>query len=146
MQDYNKDEWIANLKVGDMICDCRYEHHKVVKIEYDKQGKAKYLELDDGHSFDAWACCDPAEGHEHWIVYLLRCKKDDSLYCGITNNLNRRLSQHERGVGAKYTKGRGPFKVVWAYRRASKSEALKLEYKIKQLSAEQKRRYKDEEQ
>lgn len=46
-----------------------------------------------------------------WHLYVLRCA-DGSLYCGITNDLPRRLAQHERGTGARYTRGRGPLKLV----------------------------------
>lgn len=47
-------------------------------------------------------------GNNH-IVYILRCS-DQSLYTGYTNNLEARLKKHEVGKGAKYTRGRGPFK------------------------------------
>lgn len=72
-----------------------------------------------------------------WFVYILRCS-DDTLYTGITNNLERRIEQHNEGKGAKYTRGRGPVTLVKYFECASKSEALKLEYKIKQLSREEK--------
>lgn len=72
-----------------------------------------------------------------WFVYLLRCS-DDTLYCGITNDLERRIKQHNEGKGAKYTRGRGPVALIKSFTCDSKSEALKLEYKIKQLSREDK--------
>lgn len=67
-----------------------------------------------------------------WIVYLIRCS-DESLYCGITNNLKKRLTEHDSGKGAKYTKSRGPVELVAASSKMSKSDALKFEYRIKQL-------------
>ncbi|WP_087974012.1 GIY-YIG nuclease family protein [Oceanobacillus rekensis] len=73
---------------------------------------------------------------EH-IVYILRCK-DDSLYTGYTNNLENRLNMHESGKGAKYTRGRGPFKVVYVETFSTKEEAMKMEYQIKKLSRKDK--------
>ncbi len=75
-----------------------------------------------------------------WFVYILRCS-DDTLYTGITNNLERRIKQHNEGKGAKYTRGRGPVTLVKSIECATKSEALKLEYKIKQLPREEKLLY-----
>ena len=75
-----------------------------------------------------------------WVVYILRCS-DDTLYTGITNNLERRIQQHNDGVGAKYTKGRGPVSLIKYFPCPSKSEALKLEYKIKQLPRDKKLTY-----
>ena len=67
-----------------------------------------------------------------WYVYLLRCS-DRSLYCGITNDVKRRLKAHQAGKGAKYTRARLPVKVVYTETVGSKSEALKREYQIKRL-------------
>ncbi len=67
-----------------------------------------------------------------YYVYLLRCR-DDTLYCGITNDLARRIAAHQAGTGARYTRGRGPLTLVFARRCRGKSMALRLEYAIKQL-------------
>jgi len=72
-----------------------------------------------------------------WIVYILECQ-DKTLYTGITNNLERRIQQHESGQGAKYTKGRGPFRVIYTEQVADKGLALSREHQIKQLSRDQK--------
>ena len=74
-----------------------------------------------------------------YCVYILRCA-DGSLYTGITNDLARRLCQHNGGKGAKYTRGRGP--VTLAYREAcvDRAAASKREYAIKRLSREEKER------
>ena len=48
----------------------------------------------------------------HWTVYMLECA-DKTLYTGITNDLDRRMAEHEAGKGARYTKGRGPFRLVY---------------------------------
>lgn len=72
-----------------------------------------------------------------WVVYILECK-DKTLYTGITNDLQRRLSQHETGTGAKYTKGRGPFQIVYTESCKDRSEATRRESEIKQLSKQEK--------
>lgn len=77
-----------------------------------------------------------------WDIYILKCA-DDTLYTGITNNLDKRIEQHNRGKGAKYTRGRGPVTLIKSFRRFSKTDALKLEYKIKQLSREEKLKFQD---
>lgn len=71
------------------------------------------------------------EEHKH-VVYMLRCK-DDTLYTGYTNNLMRRLKMHTDGKGAKYTRGRGPFQVVYMEKYATKEEAMQREYFLKKL-------------
>ena len=68
-----------------------------------------------------------------WVCYLLRCA-DDTLYCGITNDLEKRVAVHNAGEGAKYTRGRLPVNVVYHEICADKSAALKREMKIKRLS------------
>jgi putative endonuclease len=67
------------------------------------------------------------------VVYILRCK-DGTLYTGYTNNLEQRMQKHEEGKGAKYTKGRGPFQLMYIEKFMTKNEALKREYEIKQLT------------
>jgi putative endonuclease len=67
-----------------------------------------------------------------WHLYVLRCA-DGSLYCGITNDLPRRLAQHERGTGARYTRGRSPLTLVKAWPAVSQSAALKAKHAFKQL-------------
>ena len=68
-----------------------------------------------------------------WTCYLLRCS-DQTLYCGITNDLTKRLVAHNAGEGAKYTRGRTPVTVVYQESCADKSSALKREREIKSLS------------
>ena len=68
-----------------------------------------------------------------WQCYLLRCA-DDTLYCGITNDLEKRMAAHNAGEGAKYTRGRTPLKLVYTEACADKSSALKREIKIKRLT------------
>ena len=75
----------------------------------------------------------------NWTVYILECS-DNTLYTGITKNIERRMAEHENGTGAKYTKGRAPFKVVYSELQPTMSHALKREAQIKSLdrSAKQK--------
>ena len=70
---------------------------------------------------------------KNWIVYILRCG-DDTLYTGITDDLEHRLNMHREGKGAKYTRGRGPLTLVYTEMVESKSAALKREHAIKHLS------------
>ncbi len=72
-----------------------------------------------------------------WVVYLVRCS-DESLYCGITNNLKNRLIAHNSGRGAKYTRSRRPVKSLGASFAMTKSDALKLEYRVKHVVADSK--------
>jgi len=72
-----------------------------------------------------------------WAVYLIRCS-DESLYCGITNNLKKRLAAHNLGRGAKYTRSRRPVELVGASSEMTKSDALQLEYQVKQVPASKK--------
>ena len=72
-----------------------------------------------------------------WVIYIVKCS-DNTLYTGITNDLGRRIDQHNRGVGARYTKGRGPVVLVKFFEVESKSRALQIEYQIKQLSPQEK--------
>ena len=72
-----------------------------------------------------------------WFVYLLECS-DTSLYCGITNDLEKRISAHNLGKGAKYTKTRLPVKLYWFEEVSNRSVASKREYQIKRLSREKK--------
>ena len=68
-----------------------------------------------------------------WIVYILECS-DKSLYTGITNDLERRLEEHNTGKGAKYTKHRNPLKVRYTECQDSKGAALIREAAIKSLA------------
>lgn len=69
----------------------------------------------------------------NWTVYILECA-DRSLYTGITNNLDRRLAEHQAGKGAKYTRGRGPLKLVYREACRNRSTATKRELEIKAMS------------
>lgn len=68
---------------------------------------------------------------------MVRCK-DDSLYCGWTNNLEKRIESHNTGTGAKYTKSRRPVELVYYETFDTKEEAMRREYAIKQLTKQEK--------
>lgn len=71
------------------------------------------------------------------IVYIIQCK-DQSLYTGYTNDLPRRLEMHKQGKGAKYTRGRGPFQVVYVEEYEQKNAAMQREAEIKKLPRKKK--------
>ncbi len=72
-----------------------------------------------------------------WIVYILQCA-DGTLYTGITNDLERRLAEHQAGRGARYTKGRGPFQLVYQEICQGRGLASKREIEIKSLDRKSK--------
>ena len=71
----------------------------------------------------------------NWLIYILKCV-DGSLYCGITNNIERRLKQHKGEIigGAKYTRSHWPCKLVYKEKSASRSQASQREAIIKKMS------------
>ncbi|MGP1442478.1 MAG: GIY-YIG nuclease family protein [Anaerovoracaceae bacterium] len=70
-------------------------------------------------------------------VYIVKCK-DDSLYTGWTNDINKRLEAHNSGKGSKYTRGRVPVVLVHLETFDTKEAAMKREHEIKQLSRSKK--------
>lgn len=67
-----------------------------------------------------------------WFCYLLRCA-DDTLYCGITNDLDKRLAVHNAGTASKYTRTRLPVELAYAESCTDRSAASKREREIKAL-------------
>lgn len=72
------------------------------------------------------------------FVYVLRCG-DGTFYTGYTTDVDRRVREHERGDGAKYTRGRGPLDVVHVEAYDDRSSAMRREYEVKQLTRAEKR-------
>ena len=70
-------------------------------------------------------------------TYMVRCS-DGSLYTGWTNDLKKRITSHNAGKGAKYTKARRPVELVYYEEFQTREEAMKREYAIKQLSRKEK--------
>ncbi|MEK7759483.1 MAG: GIY-YIG nuclease family protein [Pseudomonadota bacterium] len=74
-----------------------------------------------------------------WIVYMLLCA-DQSLYTGVATDIEARLSTHNAGKGAKYTRGRLPVKLVYQEAVTGRGAALKREHAIKRMPVAAKRR------
>lgn len=72
-----------------------------------------------------------------YYTYMVRCE-DNSIYTGMTNNLEKRINEHISKKGAKYTKSHKATRLEIAWRSKTKSFACKLEYQIKNLSKQQK--------
>ncbi|MDD3815856.1 MAG: GIY-YIG nuclease family protein [Desulfocapsaceae bacterium] len=76
---------------------------------------------------------------DSWYVYIVRCG-DNSLYTGITKNLEKRILEHNSGAkGAKYTRSRRPVSLVYSEQAASRSAATSREFTIKKLDISRKR-------
>ncbi|MCC6934523.1 MAG: GIY-YIG nuclease family protein [Candidatus Yanofskybacteria bacterium] len=65
-----------------------------------------------------------------YVVYILKCG-DGTLYTGITTDIAARIAQHRAGTGAKYTRGRGPFTLLYTERHPDRGSATKREQQIK---------------
>ncbi len=76
-----------------------------------------------------------------YYIYILRCE-DNSLYTGITTDVKRRFTEHtsDKLKGAKYTKAHKPIKIEAVWEAEGKSDALKLEHRIKKLNKSEKER------
>lgn len=72
-----------------------------------------------------------------WYLYILECR-DGTLYTGITDDVARRFKAHSEGKGAKYTRGRGPLKLVHTEACGTHSDALKREIAVKRLPRSEK--------
>jgi len=72
-----------------------------------------------------------------YYCYLVECA-DKTLYCGYTNNIDKRIKTHNSGRGAKYTQKRLPVTLVYFEQFDDKREAMRREYSIKQLSRDEK--------
>lgn len=72
-----------------------------------------------------------------WYVYILRCG-DGSLYTGISPDVEARLQAHHAGKGARYTRGRGPFELVYQETAGTRAEATRRERAIQRLTRDKK--------
>jgi putative endonuclease len=75
-----------------------------------------------------------------FYVYVLRCH-DGSLYTGYTNDVKKRLENHQKGTASKYTRSRRPVKLIASWEHNTKSEALRAEAAFKRLSRSEKIRH-----
>ena len=67
-----------------------------------------------------------------WLVYILKCR-NNYLYTGITNDLEKRLKEHKEGRGSKFVRAWRPFEPVKILSCSDSTEARQLEYKIKKM-------------
>jgi putative endonuclease len=74
---------------------------------------------------------------EIWSVYLVRCN-DNTLYCGISNDVEKRVDKHNSGKGARYTSTRGPVILLYTEPIGTMGQAMKREKQIKRMSKKQK--------
>ncbi|WP_243361585.1 GIY-YIG nuclease family protein [Fundidesulfovibrio terrae] len=74
-----------------------------------------------------------------WYVYIVTCS-DDTLYCGVTSDITRRLNEHNGMLpgGAKYTRTRRPIRLAVSIEVQSRSEACKIEWLVKRMPREKK--------
>jgi putative endonuclease len=79
------------------------------------------------------------EHNMNWQIYIILCK-DNSLYTGITTDVQRRFAQHLAGAGAKYFRGHPPLRLVYLEEGHDRSSASRREAEIKKLRPEDKRR------
>lgn len=75
--------------------------------------------------------------NKKYYVYILECR-DKTLYTGYTVNLEKRIEIHNKGMGAKYTRGRTPVKLLYFEEFKDVGSALKREYSLKKLTRKQK--------
>mgnify|MGYP001954108076 CR=1 FL=1 len=80
-----------------------------------------------------------ARADEHYF-YVLKCS-DGSFYGGYTTDVQRRVRQHNAGRGAKYTRSKGPVKLLYTECYATKGEALRAEHRFKKLTRKQKEKF-----
>ena len=75
--------------------------------------------------------------NKSYYMYVL-LTENNSLYCGYTDNIEKRFEKHKMGLGAKYTKSHKPKKIVFTKEFSTKSDAMKAEYKFKKLDRKKK--------
>ncbi|NWF37181.1 GIY-YIG nuclease family protein [Mariprofundus sp. KV] len=74
---------------------------------------------------------------EQWSLYLIRCNSGQ-LYTGITTDVDRRFAEHQQGKGAKFLRGKGPLELVFTALIGDRSDALKMEIRVKKLRRSEK--------
>lgn len=73
-----------------------------------------------------------------FFVYIVRCERDNSFYTGYTSNLERRISQHNKGIGSKYTQSHGPVELLYYETFRTRRTAMQREQEIKRFSRKKK--------
>lgn len=74
-----------------------------------------------------------------WWLYVIQCR-DGSLYTGVSTDVQRRFSEHQQqgAKTARYLRGRGPLRLVFSIEAGGRGDALKMEYRVKQLTRSEK--------
>jgi putative endonuclease len=75
--------------------------------------------------------------NESWMTYLLLCA-DGKIYCGVTNDMEKRLDAHNRGLASRFTRARLPVTLLAKSGAMGKAEAFRLEYRVKRLPKKKK--------
>lgn len=75
--------------------------------------------------------------NEDWSVYIVECS-DGTFYCGVSNDVEKRIEKHNNGIGAKYTRPRLPVKLLASRNGLTKSHAMAIEYMTKKKPKERK--------
>jgi putative endonuclease len=99
------------------------------------------LSRSDGRGDEARRRCSAAcviMTQAAWVVYIVECA-DGTLYTGIASDVQRRVRAHNAGTGARYTRGRGPVRLVYVEDCPGRSAALRREHEIKKLPTPTKR-------
>jgi ribonuclease HI len=124
------------IKVEGHTRACAHDTVRRIFSFVDKKArKALKLWMDE---FAEAAEASPNNVHdENWCVYVLRCR-NNSLYTGMTNNIERRLKEHEQGKGSKFVRSWKPFELVKTIPCKNAGEARRLEYDLKQLTRRKK--------
>ena len=73
-----------------------------------------------------------------WYIYIIECR-NNTLYTGITTNIDRRFEEHKKGRGARYTRFNPPIKIVHTETCPTRTQAMKRERAIKKLPPHKKR-------
>ena len=74
-----------------------------------------------------------------FYVYIVKCARDNSFYTGYTNNLERRIDQHNRGIGSKYTRSHGPVELLYYENYRTRRRAMQREREIKRFTRKRKK-------
>jgi ribonuclease HI len=109
--------------------------HRIFSCADKKARKA--LKLWMAESAEAAEASSGIVHNENWCVYILRCR-NNSLYTGMTNNIQRRLTEHEQGRGSKFVRSWKPFELVKTIPCKNAGEARRLEYYLKKLTRKEK--------
>lgn len=116
-----------------VIVNCKLSDGAVISVVLEKAYFVKSVVALAG-----WEQTKPKENEPKWHVYVVRCA-DDSLYCGTTTDVVRRVAEHNTSPrGAKYTRSRRPVSLVQSWPMRNRSEAVKAEIRFKSLSKTEK--------